>query len=44
LFLLLWALNLALLRYKDEVLDPRRKDTEKEKLGRNVWVPAWAWI
>ncbi|VAI70477.1 unnamed protein product [Triticum turgidum subsp. durum] len=23
-------------RYKEDVLDPRKKDTEKEKLGRNV--------
>jgi hypothetical protein len=26
------------------VLDPRKKDTETEKLGRNVWVPARGWI
>jgi hypothetical protein len=41
---MLRALKSAPLRYKDEVLDPRKKDTETEKLGRNVWVPSRGWI
>jgi hypothetical protein len=40
----LTALESASVRYKDEVLDPRKKDTETEKLGRNVWVSSRGWI
>ena len=51
-FMLLEILIFVYDRYKEDVLNHKKKDADKEKLGRNVWVlclrsewfPVLVWI